>query len=160
MAAFRWKEPNPFPAAALAGLDGARRDVAATWRGGAGLIVLGHSDCGTSRLALPFVDRAFRERPQGLNVLAVLQDTEKGARDLASRLDLQLPIVLERDPYPLAAELQLRSVPVTWLVGADGVIRRAMEGFSRDEMERLAAEAGIPGPFFRPEDTAPARRPG
>ena len=67
------------------------------------------------------------------------------ARDFAIRLGLTLPIVLEPHPYPLASDLALRSVPVPWLIGTDGHIRRAMEGFSRAEMETLSAEAGLEG---------------
>lgn len=160
MPSFRWREPSPFPARRLPGLDGAERDLSEAWRAGPAVLAIGHADCPTSQLTLPFVERLFRRRPPGLHALVILQDEPAVARDLAARLGLTLPVVLEPDPYPLAVDLALRSVPVTWLVGSDGRIRRAIEGFSRDEMERLAAEAGLEGPLFGAEDAVPPRRPG
>ena len=46
------------------------------------------------------------------------------------------------------------------LVGADGLIAKAAEGFSRDDLEAFSRAVGIVGPLFSPDDTAPPRRPG
>ena len=156
---FRWAAGNPFPTQALPDLDGAERPLALAWSEGPALVCIGHRDCATTRLTLPFVDRLYERRPSGASVVAVLQDDPASARALARDLGLTLPILVEADPYPLAAELKLRAAPTLMLV-RDGTIAKAAEGFSRDDLEAFSRELGIAGPLFSPDDTAPPRRPG
>ena len=158
--AFRWAPPNPFPTHSLPDLDGVQRPLSMAWSEGPALIVIGHRDCATSRLTLPFVDRLYQRRPAGASVVAVLQDEPAAARALMADLGLTLPVRLESDPYPLASELRLRAAPTLLLVGADGLIAKAAEGFSRDDLEAFSRAVGIVGPLFSPDDTAPPRRPG
>jgi hypothetical protein len=131
-----------------------------SWSEGPALIVIGHRDCPTSRLTLPFVDRLYQRRHPGASVVAVLQDEPAAARALMADLGLTMPVLLESDPYPLSSELQLRAVPTLILVGADGLIAKAAEGFSRDDLEAFSRAVGLAGPLFSPDDTAPPRRPG
>lgn len=156
----RFGPPNPFPARSLPDLEGQERPLEVAWADGPALIVVGHRDCATTRLTLPFVDRIHARRPPGTSVLAVLQDEEGAARELMADLGLSLPVRLEADPYPLSAELKLRAAPTLMLVSRDGTIARAAEGFSRDELEAFSQGLGIAEPLFSPDDTAPPRRPG
>jgi hypothetical protein len=158
--AFRWAPPNPFPTHSLPDLDGVQRPLTMSWSEGPALIVIGHRDCATTRLTLPFVDRLYPRRPAGASVVAVLQDDAAAAHALMADLGLTMPVLLEPDPYPLAAELQLRAAPTLMLVGPDGLIARASEGFVRDDLEAYAFALGIAAPLFSPDDTAPPRRPG
>jgi hypothetical protein len=112
-------------------------------------------------MALPFVDRIHRRRPPDTSVVAILQDDAESARALRRDLELDLPVWLEGDPYPVAAEIGLRSVPTIMLVGTNGLIARTLEGFRRDELEAMAREIGMAGPLFTEADAGvPARRPG
>jgi hypothetical protein len=158
--AFRWAPPNPFPAHSLPDIDGVQRPLELSWSEGPALIAIGHRDCATTRLTLPFVDRLYQRRPAGASVVAVLQDEPAAAAALMADLGLTMPVLTEADPYPLAAELKLRAAPTLMLVGVDGLITRATEGFSRDDLEAFSRALGIVGPLFSPDDTAPPRRPG
>lgn len=160
MPKFRWSAPNPFPTHSLPDLEGVQRPLSKSWKEGPALIVIGHRDCATSRLTLPFVDRLYQRRPAGASVVAVLQDEPAAARALMADLGLTMPVLLEADPFPLAAELSLRAAPTLMLVGADGLIAKATEGFSRDDLEAFSAALGVAGSLFSPDDTAPPRRPG
>lgn len=157
---FRWAAPNPFPSHSLPDLDGVQRPLSMTWTEGPALILVGHRDCATTRLTLPFVDRIHKARPAGASVVAVLQDDAGAARALMADLGLTMPVLLEADPYPLSAELELRAAPTLMLVGRDGAILRAAEGFSRIDLDGLAVALGTTAPLFSPTDTAPPRRPG
>jgi hypothetical protein len=152
--------PAPFPDVDLPGLDGRRRPISEAWARGRALVVLGHGECGTTRLSLPFVDRIHRRREPRAGVLAVLQDDARDARMLVEELGLELPLRLEEDPYPLAARLGLITVPTFFLVSREGRIEAVREGFRRADFEDLAARLGVPPPFFLADDTAPALRPG
>jgi hypothetical protein len=150
--------PATFPAIALPGLDGVSRPLADAWGDGGALVAVGHSECRTTLLALPFVDRLHRRLRS--RVLLVLQDEAPAARALVDELDLALPVRLEPDPYPLAAALRLVCVPTFYLVGAGGRLARVSEGFSRVELMALAEGLGLDEPLFTPDDDAPAFRPG
>ena len=154
------KSQGAFPAVSLRDLDGVERSLADAWKDGDALVVLGHRGCKTTRQTLPYVDRIHRRRGKGHAVLAVLQDDADTARALVSSLDLSVPLVLEADPYPLAAELALVTVPTLFLVNNRGGIESVSEGFSRADLESFADRLDVSGPLFTPEDKAPALRPG
>jgi len=157
----RFQPPHPFPHLSLPDLEGAEQAFVTAWAERPALFVFGHRDCATTRLALPFVDRIHRRRPAGAAVIAVLQDEAASARELVRDLDLTLPVLLESDPYPVSTELGLRTVPMLLVVGRDGLIARAAEGFRRDELEAIAREAGMAGPLFTENDAGvPPHRPG
>ena len=119
-----------------------QRPLTMSWSEGPALIVIGHRDCATTRLTLPFVDRLYQRRPAGASVVSVLQDEPAAARALMADLGLTMPVLLEPDPYPLSSELQLRAAPTLMLVGTDGLIARGTEGFSRDDLEAFSRSAG------------------
>ena len=157
----KFQPPHPFPHLSLPDLEGAERAFVAAWATRPALFVFGHRDCVTTRMALPFVDRIHRRRPPETSVIAILQDDADSARALRRDLELDLPVWLEADPYPVAAEIGLRSVPTLMLVGTNGLIARTCEGFKRDELEAMAREIGMAGPLFTEADASvPARRPG
>ena len=124
------------------------------------LVMVGHSDCETSRLMLGVLERLHRRRTRKVAVTAILQDEPEEARALTEELGLTLPLVLDRDPYPLTAPLGLTGVPVTFLVAPDGGVREEVAAFRRQDVERLAALLGVPGPLFEPGETVPALQPG
>jgi hypothetical protein len=146
-----------FPDATLRDPTGASHRLSQAWSRGAALLVVGHADCGTTRLALPFLERLHA---RGGNVAAILQDDADTARALASELGLSLPLRLEPDPYPLSAALGLESVPAHHLVNADGTVVRTSQGFSREELEAFAGALGVDGPLFGADEPGPRYRPG
>jgi hypothetical protein len=122
--------------------------------------VIGHSDCGTTRLAIPYLKRMHDRRGPGASVVLVLQDDAAAARALLAELDAEMPVRLEADPYPLARAIGLATVPTFFLLGADRRVERVCEGFERAALEEMTARLGVPRPFFTAEDAAPALRPG
>lgn len=153
------RSSGPFPDLALPGLDGGGGPLAAAWRDAVALVLIGHGDCSTTRLALPFLERIHRRRTRG-TALLVLQDEAAAARVLQAELGLSVPIRLEPSPYPLAAALRIEAVPTLLQVGRDGRIERVSEGFDRQALEAFAERLGAAGPLFEPSDRAPAFRPG
>ena len=149
-----------FPRVTLAALAGGERSLETAWAQGDALILLGHRNCKTTRQTLPYVDRLYRRKGQDATVLAVLQDDRETASTLIREQGFELPVLLEADPYPLAAALRLAVVPTLFLVGRGGNIEKAVEAFNRAELEAFAARLGVEGPLFVPEDNAPAFKPG
>lgn len=150
--------PTPFPPTLLPDLDGEARPLAETWAKGAALVAIGHSECRTTLLSLPFVDRLHRRLGSG--VVLVLQDEAAAARAVVEELGLEVPVRLEKAPWPLAAALGIVCVPTLFLVDPEGRIARVAEGFSRVDLMALAEGLGLAEPLFAPGDDAPAFRPG
>ena len=151
---------GPFPALALPDLEGTPRTLDEAWAHGEALVLIGHRDCKTTRETLPYLDRIHRRRGPARAVRLVLQDDAETARGLVRDQGLAVPVRLEADPFPLAAQLDLVAVPTLFLVGADGRIQRVSEGFSRADLAAFADRLGVSGPLFTPEDKAPEYRPG
>jgi hypothetical protein len=150
--------PAPFPDVRLPDLGGVSRPLHEAWTEGGALVVVGHSECRTTLLALPFVDRLHRRL--GSRVAVVLQDDAEAARGVVAELGLEVPVRLEAHPYPLARAVGLVCVPTLFLVDAKGRIARRREGFSRVDLMAFAEGLGAAEPLFAPGDDAPAFRPG
>ncbi len=131
--------------------------LAARWSDGPALVAIGHSECATSRLALPFVERLRAAAPA--RVALVVQEDEAGARAFADALALAAPPLFEPDPYPLADAIGLRTVPTLLLVERGGRVARVVEGFERTAYEAVAAALGVASPFSE-ADGPLKRRPG
>jgi hypothetical protein len=149
--------PARFPSLDVLALDGPPRDL--SQRAQPTLVVLGHADCGTTRLLLPFLERIHLRRRQGTEVALVLQDAPPEARALAREYGLTLPVLLDREPWPLGQALGARTVPLTLLLGPGGVVQGSSTAFRREDVERAAAWLGV-APLFTDTDVAPALRPG
>ena len=148
-----------FPEQSLPDLEGRPRPLAETWAAGQALLIVGHADCETTRLALPYVDRIHTGRPAGTTVLAVLQEDPEGARALRKRLGLAMPALLDLAPHAFGPALGLETVPTLLHVDRSGHVVAVVEGFRRDALEALAVAVGAPSPFTK-DDPAPALRPG
>jgi len=154
---------RPFPQVALPDLDGKRQDILGTSGSrfsGVCVIAIGHSQCGTTRLAIPYIKRMHDRRGPGASIVLVLQDDAAAARALLAELRAEMPVRLEADPYPLAREMALSTVPTFFLVGPGRRVERVSEGFERAALEEMAARLGVMRPFFTADDAAPALRPG
>ena len=66
--------PDVLPAALVPDLEGRLRPLDELWAPTGGLLVVGHGDCGTTRLALPYLERIHRG---GGRVALVLQEDGK-----------------------------------------------------------------------------------
>jgi hypothetical protein len=150
---------GPFPGLSLAALDGRHHPLAEAWAGGNALFLIGHLECRTTRLAIPYADRIHRRRTRGTVVLVLQDDVETAARVVGEQ-GLDLPIRLEPDPYPLARALELAVVPALVLVDRGGRIERVSVGFRRDDLELFAGRLGVEGPLAAPDEAAPAFQPG
>ncbi len=123
------------------------------------LVTFGHADCGTTKLALPVVDRLAAGSSDDVDVICVLQEDAPAARELVQELSLRLPVLLDAAPYVVSAGLGLVTVPTLIAFDAHGVVSHLIEGYSRQDFESLAAPLGMTAPLFAGDD-GPAMRPG
>jgi len=125
-----------------------------------------HTECPTSEMTIPFLDRLQEiGEGRGLRVVGVSQDDPATTEAFVSRLDVKVPMLYDPPPWKASEALGLASVPVFAAVSRDGRVERLVVGLQKLELEafaeRAAALAGRPSrPFFRPEENVPAIRPG
>ena len=149
-----------FPDRVVRDPAGGEGPLSPAWAAGPALIALGHAECGTTRLVLPYVQRLWTRRGAGSSVVLVVQEDAEGARGLAADLGLTLPLRLDETPYPLSRDVGLTAVPSFFLVARDGRVVRSAEGYSRDDLEAFAAALGAAGPLYAADEPGPRHRPG
>jgi len=154
------KVGEALPDLELPGLDGEEHSLSTHWAGAGCVYVVGHSDCATTRLILPFAARLAHGATTGTRVRVVLQDEPAAAASLLDELGADVPTLLDPAPYPLGAGLGLASAPTLVHVSGEGRVLRVVEGFERTALEQIARELGLEEPFFRPDDDVPTFRPG
>ena len=142
------KSNDAAPALSLPDLDGAPFDLAGLLRGGGGRppggVVLGFfaTWCGPCRNELPLLDRLAEElKGRGVTVVVVdLKEDPSAVRRFLSELRIRNLIVLSDRAGEAAERYQVRFLPVTFCIGADGTIKDMIYGEVRnaDELRRCA----------------------
>lgn len=111
-------------------LDGKVMSLAAQ-RGNPVLINLWASWCGPCRSEMPAINTIYQKyRDTGFIVLAINatnQDNENNARSFARAQGVTFPVLLDRDGFT-GGLYRLRSLPSSYFVGRDGVIRDVVIG--------------------------------
>ncbi len=155
------REPEAPELAAL----GAPVDVTGLAAGGPALLFFYKGDCGASDAAAHVLPRLAAI--PGLDVAVVSQDGPEGT-DLFSRAHrlaaAGVRVLVDPEPWPASVAYDVLSTPTFVLLGASGRIDAVLEGWSRDDTNRLAARAaglaGAPAPVVSTPADGPAFRPG
>ena len=100
-----------------------------TWDGQVLVVNFWASWCRPCLAELPLLEEVDqRLRGSGARVIAVNIDRKQApAVGVLKRLDLTLPVLMDTD-NALVASCQPDSLPVTWLVGPDGVVVKRLDG--------------------------------
>jgi thiol-disulfide isomerase/thioredoxin len=157
--------PDPgilFPVDSLRTEDG----KAARPADGETLYAFFHTECPTSEMTMPFLERLARVgQERGLRVVAVSQDEPSETAAFCDRLGVGVETLFDPAPWTASETLGLASVPTFVSVDAGGRVEKIVVGLQKERLEayaeRSAALAGRPSrPFFRPDENVPAIRPG
>jgi len=97
-------------------------------------------------------------------VWSVAQDEASESKAFIERLGGRFPILLDPS-LQTAADYGLTTVPTLFWIGRDGIVREAIPGFSKADLNRisesLARELGSPSVLIAPPDDGnPPFRPG
>jgi len=105
--------------------------------------------CPVCQFTLPYLNRIH----PGVKVWAISQNDAEDTRDFAQQFGLTLPILLDpEDRFPASNAFGITHVPTMFLLGPDGRIEKAFDGWNKQEMEALGA--------LRPSDSVPAWKAG
>lgn len=155
---------SPSPPATAVALDGTPVDLATLAARGPALLCFYKGDCGASDAAAHVLPRAAAI--PGLAVAAVSQDdaflTDVFARN--HRLETPVRVLVDPEPWPASDAFGVLATPTWFLLAPGGRVEAVLEGWSRDDVNALAAHAAAlagvrPAVVSTPAD-GPAFRPG
>lgn len=133
---------------------------------GPALLAFVKESCPTCQYALPFVDRIYRNYPESkVSLVVIAQEDGSMARKMVEGWGIQMPVLLDEEPFAVSQQYDLSFVPTFFYVTQEGEVETVVESFAREELrvmnEKIAQFSGLhPIPFFKPEEDVPPFRPG
>jgi peroxiredoxin len=150
----------------LPGSDGAAHSLGQSLAQGPVLLAFFKVGCPTCQFAFPFIDRLHRQfEDRGAAVWGISQDDPDSSRDFAARYGVSFPILVDAKPYPVSNHFGVAFTPTLFLVGREGKIELAGDGFSKRDLleaqKQWAQEFSVKPPdLFLPSERVPEFRPG
>jgi peroxiredoxin len=144
------------PAFALTNLEGVAKRSVDYLEQGPTLFVFYKASCPVCQLTLPFLERLGETA--ALRIVLISQDDAKTTVKFRQEFGLTLETLLDGRGYPASKAYRIENVPTLFLVSPAGVVERSWTGFSKADMEELAAYAGQL--MFRPNENVPLFQPG
>ena len=135
---------TPAPNFRLPLLDGGEIDLSAL-RGRPVLVNFWASWCAPCRAEMPALERVAQSYEQaGLVVVGINQlEDPNTVRQFVQEFGISFPIALDRDGT-VSRDWRVYGIPQTYLIDADGVIRKAWVGpVTEDSVSRALAELGL-----------------
>jgi peroxiredoxin len=142
----------------LQNLEGGSAAFSELWGEGRVLLAFFKISCPVCQLTLPFLQRIHNAG--GLRIVPVSQDSGRDTHEFNQAFSLTLPMLLDTSQagYPASNAYGISRVPTMFLVEQDGRIARVLEGWNRQEIERLGTDAGVA--VIRPEERVPVWKAG
>jgi peroxiredoxin len=132
----------------------ALRDIIA---GGPALLVFFKISCPVCQMTLPYLDRIYASGR--LPIYGISQNDAGDTRDFNRAFRISFPTLLDpEDEFPASNAFGITNVPTLFLVETDGTISQAVSGWSKQDIQSLAAKAGV-NPF-RQDDHVPEWKAG
>ncbi len=154
------------PAISLATIDGKKLSLADALRKGPVLAAFFKISCPTCQFTFPFLERMYEMfGDENFTFWAISQNDAEDTREFIERYGVKFPALLDERGYPASNQFGLSNVPTTFLIAPDGKIQISSVGFSKADLEQMAAVAarasGKHGAtLFRPAETIPEYKPG
>jgi peroxiredoxin len=172
---FGWEEPlshievgQTAPEFSLKSLDGKEYSLAQLRKKGPVVVAFYKVSCPVCQFTFPFLQRlAERYAGNSASVVAVSQDDAHSTEGFNHEYGVNFLTLLDGRGYPVSNAYGLTSVPTIFLVAPDGKVKVSGTGFSKSDLETIAAElaeqqktSSAPVAFFRPDEVVPAFKPG
>ena len=154
------------PAISLKDSDDRSVSLAESLKNGPVLAVFFKVSCPTCQFTFPFLERLY-EMYGGptFAFLGVSQDGPGDTRGFMREFGVKFPVLIDERGYPASNQYGLTQVPTLFLIAPDGKIKISAVGFSKADLQDIAAQAAratgtAAGPLFKPGEVVPDYKPG
>lgn len=122
------------------------------------LVTIYKVSCPTCQLALPFLNRLHASA--SLEQVLISQDDERATAAFRDAFGIGLRTLIDSRAagYAVSNAFGIESVPAMFVVEPGGRISQAWTGFSKKDLEAVAARAGMP--IFEAGESTPEWKPG
>ena len=125
---------------------------------GPALIAFFKISCPVCQLTFPFLERIHT--PGKLPVYGISQNDAADTRGFAQRCGVNFPVLLDtkQSGFAISNAFGISNVPTMFLIERDGTISRVFVGWRKQEIDWLAAKAGVSA--FRQGENVPEWKAG
>jgi peroxiredoxin len=154
------------PPITLATVDGKKASLADALAKGPVLAAFFKVSCPTCQFTFPFLERMYEMfGGENFTFWAISQNDAEDTREFLDRYGVRFPALLDEKGYPASNQYGLTNVPTAFLIAPDGKIQISSVGFSRADLEKIAAAAAratgkLAAPLFKPGEAVPEYKPG
>jgi len=149
----------------LLGIDGQEYSLPNDTAGSPALLLFFKTTCGTCDVAFPYINRLRKTYPNGWSLWAIAQDAPAAASEYARTQGIDYPVLIDAPDYTASRLYDPPATPTLFLTDARGRMAYATHGFSKDDMNELAAlvarsTGAEPAVIAPADDGRPAFKPG
>jgi len=154
------------PLFTLEGSDGKRYSLAEALNKGPVLLAFFKVSCPVCQFTFPYVERLFeRYGAAPLTIWGISQDDAQDTNDFRREYEITFPALIDTDRYDVSNDYRITNVPTLFLISPSGTIALSETGFSKPDLEKIAAEFAAvsktpPSVFFAPSEIVPNHKPG
>jgi peroxiredoxin len=154
------------PPITLATVDGKKASLADALAKGPVLAAFFKVSCPTCQFTFPFLERMYEMfGGENFTFWAISQNDAEDTREFLDRYGVRFPALLDEKGYPASNQYGLTNVPTAFLIAPDGKIQISSVGFSKPDLEKIAAAVAratgkLAAPLFRPGEAVPEYKPG
>jgi peroxiredoxin len=122
--------------------DGTDHTIAEDLQTGPMVVGLYKASCAASKAMMPLLNRLNdRYEDKGLRVYGVAQDSANVTRSFIRRSQIEYPILIEGEDYPISRAFDIFATPTVYVIDKDGQITYSTMGFLRDQVNDIGAAA-------------------
>jgi peroxiredoxin len=154
------------PAFALESAVGTKASLADALKKGPVVAAFLKVSCPTCQFTAPFLERLHESYGgEKFTLWGISQDDAADTREFCREFEVEFPALIDENGYPVSNQYGITNVPTVFLIAPDGKIQESCVGFSKKDLEKMAAAAAratgtAPTAFFKPGEVIPDFKPG
>jgi peroxiredoxin len=154
------------PAFALESADGKKLSLADALKKGPVVAAFFKVSCPTCQFTAPFLERLHESYAgEKFTLWGISQDDAADTREFCQEFEVEFPALIDENGYLVSNQYGITNVPTVFLIAPDGKIQESCVGFSKKDLEKMAAAAARatstpPTSFFKPGEVIPDFKPG
>ncbi|HEV8384255.1 MAG TPA: TlpA disulfide reductase family protein [Candidatus Acidoferrales bacterium] len=122
--------------------------------------------CPVCQFTFPFLERLYKAQSgDAVSFFGISQNDAAETNEFLTEYGVTFPTAMDEDGYPVSNQYGLTTVPTVLLIQPDGKVGVSSVGFSKKDIEQIAAELGKhfqkpPAKVFLPSEVVPDYKPG